>query len=102
MALDQIQLPGYGFQYLCNILDTDYLNTPDGRKWQNDFLTGKTTLEDSPEMMESLKVLEKWRNIGMLNGDGDINSDGNTHDRMAEGNTLFMLGAQNSFTEEGS
>ena len=29
LCLDEIQLPGYGFQYLCNILDTGYLNTPD-------------------------------------------------------------------------
>lgn len=26
LAIDQIQYPDYGFQYLCNILDTEYLN----------------------------------------------------------------------------
>lgn len=30
LALNQIALSGYGFQYLCNILDTDFLNTIDG------------------------------------------------------------------------
>lgn len=30
LALSEIQLPGYGFQYLCNILNTDFLNTLEG------------------------------------------------------------------------
>ena len=100
LCLDEIQLPGYGFQYFCNILSTDYLNTLDGRQWQKDFLEGKTTLEDSPEMMESMKVLEKWRDIGMLNGDADPESDNDTRLKMAEGNTLFLLGSSNTFSEE--
>lgn len=100
LALNQLQLPGYGFQYLCNILDTDYLNTPAGRQWQNDFLSGKATFHDTPQMMESLRVLDKWRDLGMLNGEGDVNNDANTHDIMAQGKTLFMLGSQNVFTED--
>ena len=30
-ALTELQYPGYGFQYLCNIADTDYLSTLGGR-----------------------------------------------------------------------
>ena len=52
LCLNQVQYPGSGFQYLCNIADTGYLSTLDGRKWQEDFLSGKTTLADSKEMME--------------------------------------------------
>ena len=99
LAIDQIQLPGYGFQYLCNILDTAFLNTLQGRKWQNDFLNGDTTVADSPQMQEALAYLDKWREIGMLNGDGDISSDINTRATMGEGNTLFMLGNNNAFDE---
>ena len=99
LAIDQIQLPGYGFQYLCNILDTSFLNTLQGRKWQNDFLNGETTAADSTEMQEALEYLEKWRDIGMLNGDGDVSSDVNTRAVMGEGNTLFMLGNNNVFAE---
>ena len=99
LALDQIQLPGYGFQYLCNILDTTFLNTLQGRQWQNDFLNGETTVADTPEMKEALAYLDKWREIGMLNGDGDTASDDNTRAIMGEGNTLFMLGSSNAFKD---
>lgn len=36
----------------------------------------------------------------MLNGDGDPKSDEETRRKMAEGNTLFMLGSSNIFTDE--
>lgn len=100
LALNEIQLPGYGFQYLCNVLDTDYLNTLDGRKWQRDFINGKTTASGTPAFMDSLKTLDKWRDLGMLNNDGDENDDNHTKAMMAEGNTLFLLGSNNAFSDE--
>lgn len=99
LAVNQIALPGYGFQYLCNILDTDFLNTLDGRAWQNAFLNGTATVKDTPQMVETLSVLERWKELGMLNDNGDWESDGATKNIMAEGNTLFMLGSTNSFKE---
>ena len=100
LALDQVQFPGYGFQYFCNIMSTNYLNTPDGRKWQDRFLDGDATMADTQEMVQNMEILEKWRKIGMLNGDGDPKSDEETRRKMAEGNTLFMLGSSNIFTDE--
>lgn len=104
LSLAQAELPGYGFQYMCNILDTDYLNTPDGRQWQNDFLDGKTTLAGNEEMKESFSTLQKWRDIGMLNpnldSEGNITTDKETKMKFAEGNTLFLLGSSNTFSEE--
>ena len=100
LCLDEIQLPGYGFQYLCDILDTGWLNTPDGRAWQTAFLKGEATLEDTPEMLESMSILQKWRDLGMLNGNGDPTSDNDTRLKMAEGNTLFLLGNSNVFSED--
>ena len=102
LAINQLTLPGYGFQYFCNILDTTFLNTLDGRKWQNDFLSGKATIRDTPEMMEAVTTLEKWKTVGMLDGSGDWVKDSKTKQVMAEGNTLFMLGASNNFTKEES
>ena len=99
LAINQIQFPGYGFQYLCNILDTTFLNTLQGRQWQNNFLNCETTVADTPEMKEALEYVDKWREIGMLNGDGDSSSDDNTRLTMGEGNTLFMLGNSNDFKE---
>ena len=100
LCLDEIQLPGYGFQYLCNILDTGWLNTPDGRAWQTAFLKGEATLSGTPEMLTSMNILQKWRDLGMLNGNGDPKSDNDTRLKMAEGNTLFLLGSSNVFTAE--
>ena len=99
LCLDQTQLPGYGFQYWCNILDTVFLNTPEGRIWQSDYLDGKTNISKSPAMKEAMQTLERWREIGMLNDEGDPKSDDATRLEMAKGNTLFMLGASNIFSE---
>ena len=99
LCLNQIQYPGSGFQYLCNIADTGYLSTLDGRKWQEDFLSGKTTLADSKEMMECMELLQRWRDIGMLSGDGDPDDDVKTREEMMEGNTLFMIGSSNGIIE---
>lgn len=99
LAVDQIALPGYGFQYLCNILDTNYLNTLKGRTWQNNFLNGTATVGGTPEMVEALSLLDRWREIGMLNGSGNWTDDSETKKQMAKGNTLFMLGTTNSFKE---
>lgn len=100
LALVQLQYAGYGFQYLCNILDTDFLNTIDGRIWQNEFLEGKATVADTPEMMKSMEILDQWRDLGMLNGNGDPTDDAKTKKMMGEGNTLFMLGNAKSFAED--
>lgn len=100
LALDQVQFPEYGFQYFCNIMSTNYLNTPDGRKWQESFLDGDTTMADTQEMVQNMEILEKWREIGMLNGNGNPKNDEETRRKMAEGNTLFMLGSSNLFKDE--
>ena len=99
LCLNQTEFPGYGFQYLCNILDTTYFNTVEGRIWQKKFLAGEATVADTAEMQKGLQVLEKWRDLGMLNGNGSATSDGETQRIMAEGNTLFMLGNANDFTD---
>lgn len=71
LCVGAIQLPGYGFQYLCNILDTGFLSSIDGRKWQKAFLNGETTLSGSAGMSENIKLLERRRDLGMLNGNGN-------------------------------
>lgn len=91
----QLELPGYGFQYLCNILDTDFLSTVEGMNWQNKFIKGEVTISGTPEMMEALQLLDKWRDLGMLNSDGTPDSDSETKEQMVEGNTLFLIGNSN-------
>ena len=96
--LDQIQLPGYGFQYLCNILDTGYFSTLEGREWQEKFLAGETTLAGTPEMVENMQQLQRWRDLGILNDEMGLKEDSSVAAEMAKGNTLFMMGSTNDFT----
>ena len=97
---DQLQYPGFGFQYLCNILDTGYLSSLDGIQWQNAFLSGEANIEDTQEMMEALQLLDRWKDIGMLNADGTPDSDSDTKASVLEGNTLFLIGNSNDLTTE--
>lgn len=97
-CLNQLQYPGYGFQYLCNILDTGFLNTMDGRKWQDAFLNGEATFAGTPEMVENLQMLQRWRDLGILNNERQFEDDASVAAEMAKGNTLFMLGSNNDFT----
>lgn len=97
-CLDQLQYPGYGFQYMCNILDTGYFNTLEGREWQEKFLSGEATIADSSEMMENMQLLQRWRDLGILNDDASFEKDEDIAAEMAKGNTLFMLGSNNDFS----
>lgn len=100
LCLDQLQYPGFGFQFLCNIADTGFLSTIDGQTWQKDFLNGDANVSDTPEMVEAVHSIEKWRNLGMLNGNGTPDSDKDTKEEMLKGNTLFLLGNSNDLTAE--
>lgn len=99
-CVDMLQFPGYGFQYLCNIADTGFLSTTEGVAWQNKFIKGEATVADTPEMEESLRLLQRWRDIGFLNGNGSPTSDVDTKATVGEGNTLFVLGTSGDFGVE--
>ena len=68
LCLPQIQYPGYGFQYLCNIADTGFLSSLDGRQWRKDYLSGKANVSDTKGMMDSMEYIQKWKDLGMLDG----------------------------------
>ncbi len=100
LALTQVQFPGAGFQYLFNILSTGYVNTLEGRKWQNAYLDGTANFTGNADLMAEMDIIQRWRDAGMLPFNGDTASDSNTRLEMAKGNTLFMLGALTQFTED--
>ena len=100
LALTQVQFPGSGFQYLFSILSTGYVNTLDGRRWQQSFLKEETDFTSHSELMADMQTVQRWRDIGMLTFTGDPDSDTNTRQKMAEGNTLFLLGALAQFKED--
>ena len=99
-CVDMLQFPGYGFQYLCNIADTGFLSSTEGIAWQNKFINGEANVSDTPEMEESIRLLQRWRDIGLLNGNGSPTNDGETKKTVAEGNTLFVLGTSVDFGTE--
>lgn len=99
LCLPQIQYPGYGFQYLCNIADADFLGTLDGKLWQKDYLSGEANVSNTPGMMQAMAYVQKWKDIGMLNDSGDAFDDNVTRQRMTEGNTLFLIGGTNGIVE---
>ena len=100
LCVSQIQYPGSGFQYFCHIAQAGFLGTLEGIQWQKDYLTGKANISDTPGMMESMRYIQKWKDIGMLDCSvSDAESDHRTREEFIKGNTLFMLGNQNGITE---
>lgn len=99
LCLNQIQYPGYGFQYLCNIADAAFLGTLDGKRWQKDYLSGNANVSDTPGMMDAMAYIQKWRDIGMLNGNGNPTDDNETRAQMKEGKALFLIGSTNGIVE---
>lgn len=103
LSLVQLQYPGYGFQYMCNIADTAFLGTVEGMLWQEEFLNGDANVSDTPEMVDAIHMLDRWRDLGMLNANGTPDNDTTTKQEMVKGNTLFLIGNSNDLkTETGA
>ena len=100
LCMAQIQYPGSAFQYVCNIADAGFLGTMSGKQWQKDYLSGKANVSDTEGMMDSMEYIQKWKDLGMLDGsNSDPIDDAVTKDDFIKGNTLFMLGSQNGITD---
>ena len=100
-CLTQIDSPDDGFRYVFDILSAGYFNGADGKKWQEDFIAGNDFLSGS-KAEQAFSVLEKWKECGLLNGNGKEMSDADVKKEMAKGKTLFMLGGTNEFIKEDS
>ena len=79
-------LPGYGFQYMCNISDTAFLRSIEGIRWQRDFLAGRATAVEG--LAETFEYIQKWVDLGMLECTAP---DDSTRDHFREGNTAFYV-----------
>ena len=100
LCLAQIAYPGYGFQYMCNIADTAFLGTFQGKQWQKDYLTGKANVSDTQGMMDCMEYIQKWKDLGMFTmNEKNPKSDDETRNEFMEGNTLFLLGSKNGIGE---
>lgn len=99
-CLNLTQYPGYGFQYMCNILDTDFLSKIDGLRWQADYLAGKANVSNTPDMLKSMNLLRRWKDIGLLTYENSTVSDIETRKIFTEGNTLFCVGNTTDLSKE--
>ena len=100
LCLAQIAYPGYGFQYMCNIADTGFLGTFQGKQWQKDYLTGKANVSDTQGMMDCMEYIQKWKDLGMFTvNKKNPRSDDETRKEFMEGNTLFLIGSKNGIGE---
>ena len=100
LCLAQIAYPGYGFQYMCNIADTGFLGTFQGKQWQKDYLVGKANVSDTPGMMDCMEYIQKWKDLGMFTTNKrNPQSDDETRNEFMEGNTLFLIGSKNGIGE---
>lgn len=89
-------LPGFGFQYMCNIADTAFLRSIEGIQWQRDFLSGKATAAES--LGETFDYIQRWVDLGMLEGSAQ---DSSPRDHFCEGNTAFFVGSMGMWNTKG-
>ena len=100
-SVTYLQYPGYGFQYLCNILDTGFLSTTDGLRWQSDYLSGKANISDTPKMREAMNLLQRWKDLGLLTAENAREDDMKTREFYIEGTTLFCVGNTEDLSRAG-
>ena len=94
---------GYGFQYLFNLGDTVFLRTPEGFEWVDQFLSGRTSADQVWE--DTLAYMQKWIDLGMINGDWFGKTTDEAKNHFMEGNTAFLVHGGNfrfSQNEDGT
>ena len=95
-AVCQLDLPGFGFQYFCNISDTIFLNTLEGRRWQQNYLCGDA---DSSALQESTAFIQQWIDDGLLNLEHPTFHSNECNELFREGNAAFYLGVLDRYTQ---
>lgn len=101
-SITMLSLPGYGFQYFCNVSSAMFLATKSGQKWIEDFQTGKADAETG--LADCAKYFQQWIDCGLLNGDSDAFAINECRNKFYEGNTAFLIGSMDCLTqnEDGS
>ena len=89
VAATALEYTGYGFQYLFNLGDTVFLRTPDGFEWVEQFLNGEITADNVWE--ETLTYMQKWIDLGMIDGTWSGKTTDEVKNHFMEGNTAFYV-----------
>lgn len=96
-SVTMLALPGFGFQYFCNVSDTMFLNTKTGLQWEKEFLDGKAKAQDG--LKDSAEYFQKWIDCGMLNGDCSTLNTNDCREEFYAGNTAFFFGTVERWTQ---
>lgn len=96
-SVTMLGLPGYGFQYFCNVSDTVFLTTKKGKEWARDFLNG--TADAKSGLTECAQYFQQWIDCGMLNGDSSEMAINECRNKFYEGNTAFLIGTMDRLTQ---
>lgn len=101
-SITMLGLPGYGFQFFCNVADTMFLTTRKGKEWIQNFLDG--TADARSGLKDCAQYFQQWIDCGMLNGDNDGLAINDCRNQFYEGNTAFLIGSMDRLTqnEDGS
>lgn len=89
VATTELEPIGCAFQYLFNLGDTVFLRTPEGLDWIEQFFNGEVTADAAWE--STVAYVQKWIDLGLINGDwyGKTSREAEAH--FAEGNTAFFI-----------
>lgn len=103
-AVCLLNLPGLGFQYFCNVADTVFLNTLEGRQWQQDFLAGDASAASDPNLQGCADLFQDWIDAGLINLNYPDAATAEINETFRQGNTAFYIGSLGRFTqnEDGS
>ncbi|MCM1507499.1 MAG: ABC transporter substrate-binding protein [Ruminococcus flavefaciens] len=83
------QLTGGPFAAVFNIAKTDWLTTPEGIQWEQDFLAGKATAEGFWE--NTTKQVQRYIDMGMFTTDPeDRSNDELIHEYLGERKAVFF------------
>ena len=98
-AVCQLDLPGLGFQYFCNVADTVFLNTLEGRQWQQDFLAGTASAADNADLQGCADLFQAWIDAGLVNMNTPSFESPQANELFREGNAAFYVGTLNRYTQ---
>lgn len=83
-----MNLPGFPFQYFFNAASTGYVNTLEGRQWQEDFIHGNA---DASALQSSVDFFQQWIDCGMVNYAMGTASNNEVGNHFSENNTAFLM-----------
>ncbi len=93
----QINLPGIAFELFCNVSDTVFLNTHNGKQWQDNFLKNRTNASNS--LQESADYFQQWINCGLINMDNPDFENDRASELFHQGDSAFFVGEMSQFSQ---